>query len=311
MPIAGKTKNLIMAIYDKLYYGCAQDVNMNGMDMLCPDFHDKDESMHTHDKNAAINNTAPEYTNPAAALSVRRQKQMIKGHTNPQALAASDPVGKKEDPLDATIKSLKQTDQAIKGVGKALSSTNKFRIGDNYKIYLRTNRGGIFDGNKHVKVSYFHKLGNTRLDVVGNKLQKASANAGYAFDAIDIGQGVIEDGGSFGYNAQKATAGAVGRAKGKKTGAKVGAKAGAKAGVKLGAKIGLIGGPKGVAVGAAIGGVIGGISGAIAGSSLAKKAAEKTYEGVRNVAQKTFDGARKAGKAARESVTNFVGGLFN
>ncbi len=243
-----------MAIYDKHYYGCAEEVNMNAMDMLCPEFNHKE-----------INNQP-------------------------------------DNQVESTIEGLKKTDAGLKGIGKALSLTNKFRIGDNHKLYLRTTKGGIFHGNKHVSVTAFNKIGNKDLSVLGAKTQTASAKAGPVFDAINIGHGVVEDGGSFGYNAQKATVGAVAGAKGKK----VGGKAGAIAGAKLGAKIGLIAGPKGVAVGAAIGGIVGGISGAIGGRSVVKKAAEAAYDGVRNVAEKTRDGVRKAGKAVRDS----IGGLF-
>lgn len=243
-----------MAIYNKHYYGCAEEVCKNAMDILCPEFNHK---------------------------------------------AINEPP---DNSVESTIESLKKMNTGLKGTGKALSLTNKFRVGDNHKLYLRTNKGGIFHGNKHVSVTAYNKIGNKDLSVLGAKAETASAKASHVFDAINIGHGVVEDGGSFGYNAQKATVGAVAGAKGKK----IGAKAGAIAGAKLGAKIGLIAGPKGVAVGAAIGGIVGGISGAIGGRSGVKKAAEATYDGVRIVADKTRDRAQKAGKV----VSNAIGGLF-
>lgn len=243
-----------MAIYDKLYYGCAEDVNMNGMDMLCPEFCNKG-------KQSEFINT----------------NLLFKG-----ANAVTD------------------------GFSDGLITASELRIGSNKKLYFKSDTGSVFRGNKHISTKGLSSHGYKNLALKGSVLKKTSGSFGYALAGIDIAQGIQKDGGSFGYNAQKATAGATGSIAGKKTVGKSGAKIGAKAGLKLGAKIGLIAGPKGVVVGAAVGGIIGGVGGALSGSYVGKKA----YDGARNVARKTGDFVKNTGKSVRKGVGKLVGGLF-
>ena len=80
--------------------------------------------------------------------------------------------------------------------------------------------------------------------------------------SIEIYNGVQQDGGQFGQNAQKATA------------STVGGMAGVWAGAKAGAAVGALFGP----AGALIGGVIGGVVGAYVGESVGNSAVDYYYK---------------------------------
>lgn len=83
-------------------------------------------------------------------------------------------------------------------------------------------------------------------------------------------QGYVQDGGEFGYNAQRAAAGS--------TGSIMGGMAGAKAGVLIGGAAGAWIGGVGAVPGAVIGGIIGGLGLGIGGSYLGGLAGEKAVD---------------------------------
>ena len=144
---------------------------------------------------------------------------------------------------------------AFDATGNGLSYRAEMtRVGSNGKIYFETPKGGIFYGNKTVSSTFSLMKG-------GGQLARFTGPAGYAISAGQIGYGVYQDRGQFGYQAQVATAGAVGGAIGSWAGAKVGATTGA----TLGGAIGVWFFGVGAAPGAAVGGVIGGIVGAVGG----------------------------------------------
>jgi hypothetical protein len=87
---------------------------------------------------------------------------------------------------------------------------------------------------------------------------------------IEIGIGVHEDGGAYGYNAQKATASAAGGALGGWAGAALGAKVGALVGTAIFPGVG-------TAIGAAVFAIGGGIAGSIGGSAAGNTSFDLIY----------------------------------
>lgn len=161
-----------------------------------------------------------------------------------------------------------------------LQETDSIRVGVNNKIYVKNLDGHVFKGNAHVTTSKLSLISKkSDLNLVGQKVGKVAEPAGLALDAIDIGKGIMEDGGQFGCNAQRATAGAAG----KKVLSKAGAKSGAKLGAIVGAKIGVFAGGVGAAPGAAIGAVVGGLIGAFAGGRIGSRASKRAYDEVSQI----------------------------
>lgn len=140
---------------------------------------------------------------------------------------------------------------------------NKVNIGNNSKWYFEQNSGRIFNGNQYVTttpatIKYSNLIKGTT--IVGGIVTIASSS-------YDIYQGIVQDGGRYGYNAQVQTAGVIG--------GYAGGLAGAKFGAILGSSIGSCFGGVGVVPGGIIGGFIGGALGAFGGDYYGEKAAKE------------------------------------
>lgn len=96
------------------------------------------------------------------------------------------------------------------------------------------------------------------IGAVAEGVGKVARPVGVVVDAVQIGQAVHKDGGTFGENTQRAT------------GSLVGGAAGAWGGAQAGAAIGSLGGP----VGTVVGGVVGAAVGGIVGSGVGEKAVD-------------------------------------
>ena len=102
----------------------------------------------------------------------------------------------------------------------------------------------------------------------GTKITRRLGPLGHLVNAGNVGYGIYQDGGQFGYNAQLATAGAVGGIGGAWVGAKLGAATGAYLGGAVGVWFGGVGVVPGAAVGSFVGGVVGGVTGGYYGSEI-------------------------------------------
>ena len=152
------------------------------------------------------------------------------------------------------------------GLGSTTGQFGNINIGSNNKLYFRQNTGRIFNGNQYVRtVSAASRYGKL---VKGAKI--GGLVTGVALGGYEIYQGIQQDGGKYGYNAQVQTAGAVGGL--------AGGWAGAEGGAAVGAAIGVWFGGVGAVPGAIIGGLIGGAAGAWAGDYYGEKAAKAVIE---------------------------------
>ena len=128
-------------------------------------------------------------------------------------------------------------------------------------------KGLDYAGKTNDAVSAFAKtLGTNGLTAVmvsgGKTIGRYSGPAGIVINAGQVFNGVRKDGYTYGYNAQKATAGAVGSI----AGAWAGFQVGAWAGFQVGFTIGLAFEGVGAIPGAVIGGIVGGFGGAYGGN---------------------------------------------
>ena len=151
-------------------------------------------------------------------------------------------------------------------LGSVTGQFGNINVGSNNKLYFRQNTGRIFNGNQYVRtVSAASKY---------SKLAKGAKwgglATGVALGEYEIYQGVQQDGGTYGYNAQVQTGGAVGGL--------AGGLAGAEAGAAAGAAIGTFFGGVGAVPGGIIGGLIGGVAGAWGGDYYGEKAAKAIIE---------------------------------
>jgi hypothetical protein len=146
------------------------------------------------------------------------------------------------------------------------NNAGKTQIGSNNKVYFEKPSGRVFQGNQHV---------STRsLSQIGRKISKVTVPIGYLVGGAEIGYGVYLDDWTYGYNAQKQTAGVLGGM----AGAWAGAWAGAKIGAAFGAFVGSFFFGVGTAPGAAIGGVVGGFLGGFFGGLKGSEKAEEIFE---------------------------------
>ena len=151
-------------------------------------------------------------------------------------------------------------------LGSVTGQFGNINVGSNNKFYFRQNTGRIFNGNQYVRtVSAASKYSKLAKGAKWGGLATGVALGGY-----EIYQGVQQDGGTYGYNAQVQTGGAVGGL--------AGGWAGAEAGVAAGAAIGALFGGVGAIPGGIIGGLIGGAAGAWGGDYYGEKAAKAIIE---------------------------------
>lgn len=148
------------------------------------------------------------------------------------------------------------------GLGSVTGQFGNINLGSNGHIYFRQNSGAIFRGNKYVNVtSAASKYSGL---VKGSKW--GGILTGVVLGGYEIYQGIQQDGGHYGYNAQVQTAGAAGGL--------IGGYAGAEGGAALGAGVGIWFGGVGTVPGAIIGGFIGGAVGAWGGDYYGEQAAK-------------------------------------
>ena len=146
--------------------------------------------------------------------------------------------------------------------GSLVDQAKNINIGSNNKLYYRQNSGRIFNGNQYVTtISVATKY---RGLVKGIKI--GGPAIGIVTGGYDIYQGIQQDGGEFGYNAQRQTAGVVGGL----AGGWIGAEAGASAGAFIGSFFGGVGAVPGAIIGGFIGGAFGAFGGGYAGGEAAK-----------------------------------------
>ncbi|MGE8434405.1 RHS repeat-associated core domain-containing protein [Chryseobacterium joostei] len=151
-------------------------------------------------------------------------------------------------------------------LGSVTGQFGNINVGSNNKLYFRQNTGRIFNGNQYVRtVSAASKYSKLAKGAKWGGLATGVALGGY-----EIYQGVQQDGGTYGYNAQVQTGGAVGGL--------AGGLAGAEAGAAAGAAIGTFFGGVGAVPGGIIGGLIGGVAGAWGGDYYGEKAAKAIIE---------------------------------
>ncbi len=147
-------------------------------------------------------------------------------------------------------------------LGSVTGQFGNINVGSNNKLYFRQNTGRIFNGNQYVRtVSAASKYSKLAKGAKWGGLATGVALGGY-----EIYQGVQQDGGTYGYNAQVQTGGAVGGL------------AGGLAGAAAGAVIGTFFGGVGVVPGGIIGGLIGSAAGAWGGDYYGEKAAKAIIE---------------------------------
>ena len=127
-------------------------------------------------------------------------------------------------------------------------------IGSNGYTYFARNGQRGFYGNQYVTTKSLSSVG---------RASKFLGPAGHAISLGQVGYGVYQDGGTFGYNAQVATGSAVGGF----AGGLAGAKAGAVMGGAIGAFFGVVGAVPGAIIGGFVGGVVGGFYGGKAGEA--------------------------------------------
>jgi RHS repeat-associated protein len=148
------------------------------------------------------------------------------------------------------------------GLGSVTGQFGNINLGSNGRTYYRQNSGAIFRGNQYVNVtSAASKYSGS---VKGAKW--GGLATGVALGGYEIYQGIQQDGGHYGYNAQVQTAGALGGLGGGMLCADIGA--------KIGAGVGVWFGGVGAVPGAIIGGLIGGAVGAWGGDYYGEQAAK-------------------------------------
>ena len=171
-------------------------------------------------------------------------------------------------PTDKTdLFAISETANTVVGsVGSSLKNNGgNSTWGSNYKIYWHAKGEQGFYGNQYVKTIKLAKLG------IG--IHNVTGIAGYLIDIHDVYNGYQLDGNQFGYNAVRATAGAVGG----ELGSSIGIWAGGLAGVKMGAIVGTWFGGVGAVPGSIIGGAVGGFLFSKWGSLIGKTVIDKIY----------------------------------
>ncbi|MCZ8319770.1 MAG: RHS repeat-associated core domain-containing protein, partial [Silanimonas sp.] len=148
------------------------------------------------------------------------------------------------------------------GFGSITGQFGNINLGNNGSMYFRQNSGAIFRGNQYVNVT----SAATKYNGLVKGAKWGGIVTGIALGGYEIYQGIQQDGGSYGYNAQVQTAGALGGLGGGALGADIGA--------KIGAGIGVWFGGIGAVPGAIIGGFIGGVLGAWGGDYYGEQAAK-------------------------------------
>jgi RHS repeat-associated protein len=151
---------------------------------------------------------------------------------------------------------------ADSGLGAVTGQFGNINLGSNGSMYFRQNSGAIFRGNQYVNVT----SAASRYSGLAKGAKWGGLATGVALGGYEIYQGVQQDGGTYGYNAQVQTAGALGGLGGGALGADIGA--------KIGAGIGVWFGGVGAVPGAIIGGLIGGGLGAWGGDYYGEQAAK-------------------------------------
>jgi RHS repeat-associated protein len=148
-------------------------------------------------------------------------------------------------------------------VGVGLKETRNARFGNDGKLRLPTESGGVFNGNGSVKTFSLAKG--------GKNITKFSGPVGYGLGAAEIAEGARQDGGTFGPNAQEATVDVAGSL----AGAWACGKFFGVVGSEFGFEVGLFfGNPF---AGAAIGGFVGGVGGSLAGAYYGAEGAKALY----------------------------------
>ncbi len=168
-------------------------------------------------------------------------------------------IGKNSPNYPAVEHTIRATGSILDGVTGQFSN---IAIGFNSKYYFRKPSGAIFYGNKYVKTT----LASVKYAKFARAAKIGGWAAGTATGIYEVMQGVEQDGGTFGYNAQVQTAGAIGSVAGGIGGAKLGA--------AVGAGIGAWFGGIGAVPGAILGGLIGGGGGSWAGDYYGEQAAK-------------------------------------
>lgn len=165
-------------------------------------------------------------------------------------------VNRAPDSIETGLKTVSDINSRLKDIVTPIAqNVGNSRVGNNFKFYYAKHGTRAFYGNQYVKT---HSLGGF------GKASKVLGPVGYAISVGQIGYGVYQDDGKFGYHAQKASAGAVGSW----AGGYVGAKAGAAAGAAIGALFGGVGAVPGAIIGGIVGGIAGGIIGGKAGEAV-------------------------------------------
>ena len=163
-----------------------------------------------------------------------------------------------DDRISNTIDIVGNINDFFDSTGKGLDKAGLTRLGSNGRLYLPTENGRVFYGNQYVRTIALAKY--------GAKIGKYTGPVGKALSVVKVGIGVYEDGGTYGHNAQVATANVAG--------GMAGAAAGAWAVGKIGAGIGSFVGPEGTAAGLIIGGIVGGVVGGYFGGEIAESWAD-------------------------------------
>lgn len=122
-----------------------------------------------------------------------------------------------------------------------------------YTYFAKSGQRGFY-GNQYVTTKSLAGMG---------RVSKFLGPAGHAISLGQVGYGVFQDGGAYGYNAQVATGSAIGGF----AGGLAGAKAGAAMGGAIGAFFGGVGAVPGAIIGGFVGGVVGGFYGGKAGEA--------------------------------------------
>ena len=138
--------------------------------------------------------------------------------------------------------------------GSVAKNSGNSTVGSNgYTYFAKSGQRGFY-GNQYVTTKSLSSVG---------RASKFLGPAGHAISLGQVGYGVYQDGGTFGYNAQVATGSAVGGF----AGGLAGAKAGAAMGGAIGAFFGGVGAVPGAIIGGFVGGVVGGFYGGKAGEA--------------------------------------------
>ena len=151
---------------------------------------------------------------------------------------------------------------ADSGLGAFTGQFGNINIGSNGSNYFRQSSGSIFRGNQYVSVT----SAASKYSGLVKGAKYGGPAVGVLLGGYEVYQGVQQDGGTYGYNAQVQTAGAAGGL--------IGGYAGAEAGAAAGAAIGVWFGGVGAVPGAIIGGLIGGGLGAWGGDYYGEQAAK-------------------------------------